>query len=172
MIRTLILLAVWAGLAALAAAPFLAATEDTPVAAPDPGVPPGLPGLADTGPPPLAALSETRTRPLFFASRRPPAAAVAMPATAEPPPARLDRYRLTGIVRSSAKLMILLQESATGRVVELHEGERIEGWTVTRIEENLARLVSGGREIVLSQDPASAQAPTAGGRATRWLPSR
>ena len=122
------------------------------------------------------AFAEMVARPLFHPSRRPPAKVV--PQKIEPP-STLVGYRLTGIVRSAAKRMILLQEVASGRVVELGE-ESLDGWTVTRIGEDGVFLRSGTREINLSRGPDDTTGPSNAGtppgapptqRRTKWLPS-
>ncbi len=151
------------------AASLISSTDSAP---PVPEMPPAILPV----PKPADAFPEMVARPLFHPSRRPPADAV--PEKIEPP-STLVGYRLTGIVRSAAKRMILLQEVASGRVVELGEGESLDGWTVTRIGEDGVFLRSGDREIDLSRgsDEARRGSPdqTTGGpptqRRTKWLPS-
>jgi hypothetical protein len=119
----------------------------------------------------LADLPETTGRPLFTASRRPPLPPAVKPAQtkAKPKPTRLVGYRLTGIVRSSSQRMILLTQEKSGHVVELHEGEQVDGWRLNSIEADHVRLSRDGHEIDLLN--LNAKAVGTSGRETRWLPS-
>ena len=126
-------------------------------------VPEPLPSFPD-----LAALEETIKRPLFTASRRPPPA---QPTTKPlPSPTRLAGYRVTGIVRSSAKRMILLTEERTGRIVELHEGDKVDGWTLTSIGNASASFARDGHKFNLLE-PGATKIGAPSTRNTRWLPS-
>jgi len=163
-------LLLWCVLLGLAAVPWLRPgqtdTRTSPVAKPAPHIQAPDPAL-----PPLSDLRDTILRPLFSASRRPmPDAA---PKAAPPAPTRLAGYRVTGIVRSSAKRMILLMEERTGKVVELREGDTVDGWTLISIGAESVRMTRDGREFDLLEDTP---ATTTGGapstaRDTRWLPS-
>ncbi|MDA0342503.1 MAG: hypothetical protein O3B74_13000, partial [Proteobacteria bacterium] len=73
------------------------------------------------------------------------------------------------IVRSSVKRMILLTEEKSGRVVELHEGEQVDGWRLTAVGTDHVRLTRDGREIDLLNPKADKA--TLNGRNTHWLPS-
>jgi hypothetical protein len=156
----------------------LAAAIIAPWAAPLPDPSPSGPAPVTSRPPPdpnfeskaLTALPETTARPLFTATRRPPPPARnPVQTSARPKPTRLVGYRLTGIVRSSTQRMILLTEEKSGRVVELHEGEQVDGWRLTTIGPDHARLSRDGHQIDLLE--ANAKAPGISGRDTRWLPS-
>ena len=161
---------IWVALAAAIVAPWA-----------EPILPPGLAAPAPVKAKPrldrplemvaLGDLTETTARPLFTASRRPPPPPTAKPALAptKPKPTRLVGYRLTGIVRSSRQRMILLTEEKSGRVVELHEGEQVDGWRLTSIGTDHVRLSRDGHDIDLLD--LNAKAPASSGRNTRWLPS-
>lgn len=163
------LIVVWVFLAGAAALPWF-------VSGPPPNPTDEAPIIAEAPTPPanevpaLAEMTETTSRPLFSASRRPPppetATAERQPA---PKPSRLVGYRLTGIVRSSSRRMILLTEEKSGRVVELHEGDEVDGWRLTSIEGDHARLTRDGLEIALPD--RNTVSPEANGLNTRWLPS-
>lgn len=159
----------WMVLAGLAAFPWVfpravpKATQPSPVAAKPAAVNPWV--IPD-----LAVLSATTSRPLFSASRRPAPPIAKVKAAAEPPKARrLVGYRLTGIVRSSTQRLILLTEEKSGRVVEVHEGEKVDGWSLMSIDAEHVRLSRDGHEIDLL-DPSAGKAKQTG-RNTRWLPS-
>jgi hypothetical protein len=119
----------------------------------------------------LAALSQTTTRPLFNASRRPSPPPTVKPAMApvKPKATHLVGYRLTGIVRSSSQRMILLTEEKSGRVVKLHEGDQVDGWLLVSIGTDHVRLSRAGHEIDLLNPRGEVSGPS--GRNTRWLPS-
>lgn len=156
-------------LAVSIALPWLRSDEaPRPIVAPDPG--PGPTAFTAPPMPPLASLTETAARPLFSASRRPPAPATqAKPAPVAAKPTRLVGYRLTGIVRSSSHRLILLTEEKSGRVVELREGDLVDGWRLISIGAEQIRLTRDGIEIDLLQ--LGPTAPVTRGRNTRWLPS-
>ena len=161
---------VWLALASAIAAPWVLPVQPREHAAPVPVVAkPALPRPSE--PVALADLPETAARPLFAASRRPPLPPAKKPLRVTPRPksTHLVGYRLTGIVRSSSQRMILLTEEKSGRVVELHEGEQVDGWRLTSIGTNHVRLSRDGHEIdLLDLNTEPAGSP---GRDTRWLPS-
>jgi hypothetical protein len=162
---------VWAMLAAAIAVPWADGVAPPPPAGP---APQGseTPAPAPTALPGPDEMTETTARPLFTASRRPaPAPAAPGPAASSAPrkPTRLVGYRLTGIVRSSSQRMILLTEEKSGRVLELHEGDEVDGWRLMSIEGDHARLSRDGLEIDFPEQNTGASG--VGGRNTRWLPS-
>jgi general secretion pathway protein N len=87
---------------------------------------------------PLAALTATRDRPLFSASRRPPV--VALPAApppkvealAPPPPAR-PLLTLIGTIVSREVSLAMLQGSGAEAVSRLRLGQENDGWRVRGI---------------------------------------
>jgi hypothetical protein len=171
---------IWVILAAAIAAPWIG-EERIPPTSPLISSPASAPPAANAEPespapnvkpviPALSSLNETIARPLFSATRRPPAPETApKPAPAKTRPARLVGYRLTGIVRSSSHRLILLTEEKSGRVVELREGEQVDGWRLTSIGTDNIRLSRDGIEFNLLE--AAAPPPVTRGRDTRWLPS-
>ena len=139
---------------------FAPATEGAGVA--DAAGPSGAPRAPDagarrTGNPlwtvPLSALSATRDRPLFSASRRPPIVAlpiVAPPpqkqeALAPPPPER-PLLTLIGTIVSPEASVAMLQGSNTEAISRLRVGQENDGWQVRGI---------GLRSIVVKKGPQS-----------------
>jgi hypothetical protein len=102
---------------------------------------------------PLSALSATRDRPLFSASRRPPIVAlpiVAPPpqkqeALAPPPPER-PLLTLIGTIVSPEASVAMLQGSNTEAISRLRVGQENDGWQVRGI---------GLRSIVVEKGPQS-----------------
>lgn len=148
-----------------AAMPWLQAPEPVVSQAPEWGPPP-LPELALPGA--KARYPETLRRPLFRSTRRPvPEAPVAQ--SPAPAPPQLVGYRLTGIVSTGARRMILL-ETPGGKSVQLVEGESVDGWTVETIAET-AVILSRGETRVDLLGAAEEASSGSGGRNTRWLPA-
>ncbi|UUX48627.1 hypothetical protein NUH88_14555 [Nisaea acidiphila] len=117
---------------------------------------------------PRSAYPETLARPLFRSTRRPePAAPVAE--AAPPAPPRLVGYRLTGIVSTGARHMILL-ETPGGKSVQLYEGESVDGWTVETITTETVVLSQGETRVDLLNGAAEDKSGGTG-RNTRWLPA-
>lgn len=116
-----------------------------------------------------SAYPETLARPLFGSTRRP---APVEPESVAPPaaPPRLVGYRLTGIVSTGARRMILL-ETPDGTSVRLHEGESVDGWTVETIDETAVIVSLGQTRVDLLNDGPEPVSGGAAGRNTRWLPA-
>jgi len=138
---------------------------------------PVAPASAALAPPPLPGLvlpradaryPETLRRPLFRSTRR-PVPEISAPRQSLPAPPQLVGYRLTGIVSTGARRMILL-ETPGGKPVQLYEGESVDGWTVETIADTAVVLVHGETRVDLL---GTSEAPPtgAGGRNTRWLPA-
>ena len=95
---------------------------------------------------PLSALSETRDRPLFNVTRRPPPeAVVAAPALNpsaddKPPEPEAPPFALMGTILSSKARVAVLLDQATSRVTQLQQGKINSGWTALSV---------GARSIVL-----------------------
>lgn len=113
---------------------------------------------------PLDTLRETRERPLFSPSRRPPAAAVIAPSTvpvkAAAPAAEPDRppLDLVGVVigtggsasadgAASTDAYAVFVNTATHDVIRLRTGEGHDGWVLQSVQ---------GREAVLEKDHRTA----------------
>jgi general secretion pathway protein N len=95
---------------------------------------------------PLSALSPTRERPVFSASRRPPPSAVAAePAVAPPPPpAGPERppLALIGAVVSDSDAIAVFLDRTSQKIVRLRPGENHAGWVVGAVL---------GREVTLKK---------------------
>jgi type II secretory pathway component PulC len=101
---------------------------------------------------PFVDYAATIERPLFSPSRRPEAAAAAPNASGI-----ASRYRLQGLVIAGTTRHALVTEIAGGHTQELGEGDALEGWTVTRIEQDRVTLTSPAGEATLAlprADPA------------------
>jgi hypothetical protein len=126
------LLAIWPWVAPQAAPGRATAAADTP---------PPPPAIADL--PPLATFRAVFERPLFSPSRRPPADE----ATPVLGIGIAERYRLLGLLTAGQARRALLAEGA--RRFEVAEGAALDGWTVTRIEQDRVVLSSPGGETEL-----------------------
>jgi hypothetical protein len=112
---------------------------------------------------PISKLSATRDRPLFSASRRPRAPAVAAapapppPTEVKPPPPETPPYSLVGtIIGENGRIAILLDENsktATG----VREGESASGWTLRSVEPRSVVLDGSGRTVTLDLPEPTAQ---------------
>ena len=107
---------------------------------------------------PLRALSATRERPLFSASRRPPAPVIAAAPAPEPPampmaakPAEPERPPLTlvGTVVSAKKRVAILFNRTTRQVTQVREGEEELGWRVRLVSPRSAVVEKDMRSVTL-----------------------
>jgi general secretion pathway protein N len=104
---------------------------------------------------PLRALSATRERPLFSASRRPPI--VAVPTAAAPPkeeapaPAPPDRPLLTliGTILSAKASVAMVQVFNTEAISRLRIGQENDGWRVQAISLRSIVVEKGGQSVEL-----------------------
>jgi general secretion pathway protein N len=112
-----------------------------------------LPGAA-LDLPPLASFAAIADRPLFTPSRRPNAAVKGLASAAF-----VARYRLLGLVTTGERRIALLADGS--RIVEMKEGDALEGWSIKRIEPDRLVLSSAVGEAVLTLRQAAAAAPAA-----------
>jgi hypothetical protein len=138
---TLALALLCALLAGAALWPWFPASEAAPRLA-ETAAPAGEPKLA--GLPPFADFSAAADRPLFSPSRRPTPNAVSFSGGIA------DRYRLQGLLVAGKSRRAQLVEIAGGRIVELGEGDKLEGWTVKKIEQDRLVLSSATGEATLT----------------------
>ena len=122
-----------------AAAPWLGDPLDHiggPDAAGAVGAPPATAPLRlDT--PPAESLALLVERPLFTATRRPPPAGMIEPAATAPPPDTsliLGRYRLSGVVVTPDRRLVLLTPKGGSATISVAKGETLDGWAVTEVE--------------------------------------
>ena len=105
---------------------------------------------------PLNALSATRDRPLFSASRRPPIVAtpVAAPppqqeAVAAPPPPERPSLTLIGTIVSPRASLAMLQGSSSEAISRLRIGEENDGWRVRGIDLRSIVVEKGAQSVKL-----------------------
>jgi hypothetical protein len=97
---------------------------------------------------PMSSLTVTRERPIFSASRRPPAPpAVARPVVRAPPPPRprgpqRPQLSLVGTVGGAEGIAVFIDQSNQS-VVRLRTGEGHDGWVLRTV---------GPREVTLQND--------------------
>jgi general secretion pathway protein N len=105
---------------------------------------------------PLDSLTNTRERPLFSPSRRPPAVAVAAPpptAPAGPPPKAVPDnppLKLVGTVIGDAVSMGIFIDQGTSNIVRLRTGEGHAGWTLASIAGRDATFEKDHRQVTLA----------------------
>jgi general secretion pathway protein N len=127
-------------------APSAAGLAPSPKATPRPGNP--LSAI------PLSALSETRDRPLFYASRRPPVEAAPVAPTPPkqealgPPPPEQPSFALVGTIVGKARVAVL-QGSNTDATSRLRVGEENNGWRVRAIELRSIVVDKGAQSVKL-----------------------
>lgn len=148
--------------------------EDPVLAGPaiDPGqvTAPSKPGVVRGNPLwaiPLSALSNTRERPIFTPSRRPPApVVVAAPSPVLPVqparPAEQERLSLAliGTVISGTEGIGVFLDQPSQRLVRLRTGEQHAGWTLRSVRAREVTLEKGPRSQILSlPQPGAVAAP-------------
>jgi hypothetical protein len=111
---------------------------------------------------PLSRLSATRDRPLFSASRRPPApAAVAaapsppQPVAAPPPTASRPSLLLIGTLVGESLRIGIFHDEATTKTLRLAVGENHDGWNLRALGTAEARFENGERAATLELRRAS-----------------
>ena len=105
---------------------------------------------------PLASLHITRERPLFSASRRPPAPIVAeTPKVSNPippqPPTEPEKPQVTlvGIVQGPSVEMGVFVDETDKSLVRLRVGQSVRGWTVDGVDERAATLEKAEHQVKL-----------------------
>jgi general secretion pathway protein N len=105
---------------------------------------------------PLNALSATRDRPLFSASRRPPIVPVPMAAAppkqeavAPPPPPERPLVTLIGTIVSPRASLAMLQGSSSEAISRLRIGEENDGWRVRGIDLRSIVVEKGEQSVKL-----------------------
>ncbi|MET0678316.1 MAG: hypothetical protein ABW175_21160 [Bradyrhizobium sp.] len=98
---------------------------------------------------PLATLTDTRERPIFTASRRPPIqeapVAIARPTAPPPPPPRVERppLLLVGTVAGDSESFGIFVDRSTSTALRLKLGEDYQGWRLRNVR---------GRDVALERD--------------------
>ena len=100
----------------------------------------------------VAQPSQTTSRPLFFANRRPPDKAGPTAATKfavapqVAPRSSLDHFQLVGIMRTGRKnRRALIRTEADGQGVWIGVGEHIQGWQLKEIDDDKAIFEADGQ---------------------------
>jgi general secretion pathway protein N len=114
---------------------------------------------------PLNALTATRDRPLFSASRRPPSLAVgtvasppSRPAPAAPVPPERPPLTLMGTIIGTESSIALVSNSSTQAVSRLRVGEEDSGWRVRGVDPRSIVVEKGVRSVTLDL-PKPGEAP-------------
>jgi general secretion pathway protein N len=113
---------------------------------------------------PLSALSATRDRPLFSASRRRPASAAAAsppprdPAPMQPPAPEAPPFALVGTIIGGDRNIAILVNEESKSSVGVREGEGQSGWTLVSVDRRTAVLEGGGRRVILDLPTPDSQA--------------
>lgn len=115
--------------------------------------------------PPLQTFLEIVARPLFSATRRPPAPQkVQKPKpiiASAPTPIRIEtgQYTLVGIVIDEDKKAALLRKGRRGELMRVGIGQKLDGWTVDDIVADSVKLRQGDVvDLVLLRDNVLSQA--------------
>ena len=105
---------------------------------------------------PLSALSNTRSRPIFSASRRPPPSAVAPVAApqaiAAPKPKDPERPQLTlvGTIANGIERFGIFLNQSTATALRLKIGEDFQGWRLSSVQGREATLEKDTQVVVLT----------------------
>lgn len=128
---------------------------------------------------PLSALSATRDRPIFSASRRPPAPPPPPMPVAEappppPPPAQPEQphFTLVGTAIGKPQNVALIFDSASKNLVRLYVGEAASGWTLRSVDLRTMTLEKDSQTVVLALPTPGTPAPSPGMAAAPLLPPR
>ncbi|HBF97972.1 MAG TPA: hypothetical protein DDW95_05440 [Alphaproteobacteria bacterium] len=96
----------------------------------------------------LQDYSQTVSRPLFVASRR-PSSTLNAPVTAQPgQKLLLERYPVVGVVVAGERRIVLIRTGQSDKVVRLQQGEMLDGWSITEIAHGRIVLEKAGAEEI------------------------
>jgi hypothetical protein len=118
---------------------------------------------------PLATLSNTRERPVFSPSRRPPPSAAASVAVAKappaplPPPQRAERpdLALVGTIAGSEQSIGIFVNQTTKAALRLKIGEEYQGWRLRAVQAREVTLEHDRQTAILSLPQPGTSAPAA-----------
>jgi hypothetical protein len=109
--------------------------------------------------PPLQSFSAITDRPLFTQSRRPPAVQTTTASLGT-----ASSFVLAGVIISHGSREVLILHGKPPTIVHLQQGQAIEGWTVTTIDETSVILEGSETQFELKligkSAPPSAAAPS------------
>ena len=104
---------------------------------------------------PADALTATRERPIFSASRRPPAPPPAPMPVAEappppPPPPEHPPFTLVGTAIGQTQSVALILDQTTRSLVRLHVGEAASGWYLRSVELRTMTVEKNSQVVTVS----------------------
>jgi len=103
---------------------------------------------------PISTLSITRERPIFSATRRPPAPPAPKPVVeaAEPPPTPPEspHLALLGTATGETENVAVVIDQTTKNLVRLRAGEAVSGWFLRSLDSRAMTLEKEGRSVTLS----------------------
>ncbi len=104
---------------------------------------------------PISSLSATRERPIFSASRRPPASPLGPVPIAEAPPpkpAESERppFTLVGTAIGKPQNVALILVQTTKNLVRLHVGEATSGWYLRSVDLRAMTLEKNSQTVTLN----------------------
>jgi general secretion pathway protein N len=138
---------------ALSAAPSEPVTTVRAVAAP--AAPARTPSANPLWAVPLSQLSETRDRPIFSPSRRPPPVAAAVdPVPVKPPPRKQEvrppQLSLVGTIASEDESFGIFLDQSTKAALRLKLGEDYQGWKLQAIHAREVTMQKDEQAVVLT----------------------
>jgi general secretion pathway protein N len=126
---------------------------------------------------PMSALSATRERPLFSASRRPPPPPAPPMAVAEappppPPPPEPPPLTLEGTAIGKPRNVALILNQASRTLVRLHVGEEAAGWRLRSVDARTMTVEKNSQQVTIALPmpgglPAHPQPVAIAGRISR-----
>jgi general secretion pathway protein N len=104
---------------------------------------------------PVGSLSTTRERPVFSASRRPPASPLGPVPVAEAPPPKPAEpeqppFTLVGTAIGKPQNVALIIEQTTKNLVRLHFGEAASGWYLRSVDLRAMTLEKNSQTVTLN----------------------
>ncbi|MBV8755227.1 MAG: hypothetical protein JO328_20445 [Hyphomicrobiales bacterium] len=117
---------------------------------------------------PLAALAETRARPIFSPSRRPPSPPVVASQPPPPPkpspPKEPDRLRLTllGTVIAETESIGVFLDETSKEVIRIRTGASHEGWRLSSLQRRAASFEKNSQETTIMLSPPGSEQPASG----------
>jgi general secretion pathway protein N len=120
---------------------------------------------------PLDTLSDTRDRPIFAPSRRPPPSPVVEAPFVPPPPPRVETkpppeplmLSLVGTIVGDSQGVALFTEKGSQEVVRLRTGEAHQGWVLRSVQGRNAMLEKGDRQETVTLPVPGDTSPIARG---------
>ena len=95
--------------------------------------------------PTLESLSETTSRPLFLAARRPPEGEPEPEPEAPRPAGRDPSFSISAIIITDDEHAVLMEHPETGTINRLKEGEAVDGWTLEQVAPDRAVFTKDGQ---------------------------